>query len=122
MPTVILQRHETVLEIVLNRPEVLNTANRELIAELAAATSEAAEDRAARVVLLRGAGTHFCAGGDITMFGELIGLSPAERRKARTPSTKSGVAAQEAKHSASCRSCRSRTSPTDDWISALLAA
>ena len=82
MPTVILQRHETVLEIVLNRPEVLNTANRELIAELAAATSEAAEDRAARVVLLRGAGTHFCAGGDITMFGELIGLPPAERRKA----------------------------------------
>jgi len=27
-------------------------------------------------------GTHFCAGGDITMFGELIGLPPAERRKA----------------------------------------
>jgi len=30
MPTVILQRHETVLEIVLNRPEVLNAANHEL--------------------------------------------------------------------------------------------
>jgi 2-(1,2-epoxy-1,2-dihydrophenyl)acetyl-CoA isomerase len=82
MPTVILQRHEAVLEIVLNRPEVLNAANHQLIAELAAATGEAAEDRAARVVLLRGAGTHFCAGGDITMFGELIGLPPAERRKA----------------------------------------
>jgi 2-(1,2-epoxy-1,2-dihydrophenyl)acetyl-CoA isomerase len=82
MPTVILQRHEAVLEIVLNRPEVLNAANHQLIAELAAATGEAAEDRAARVVLLRGAGTHFCAGGDITMFGELIGLPPAERKKA----------------------------------------
>ena len=78
MPSVIVQRREAVLEILLNRPEVLNAANREMIGELAAATAEAAEDRSARVVLLRGAGTHFCAGGDITMFGELIGL-PAGR-------------------------------------------
>jgi 2-(1,2-epoxy-1,2-dihydrophenyl)acetyl-CoA isomerase len=82
MPSVILQRHEAVLEIVLNRPELLNAANRELISELAAATAEAAEDRSARVVLLRGAGTHFCAGGDITMFGELVKLPPAQRREA----------------------------------------
>src|ERR1700730_1888377 len=82
MPSVVVQRNDAVLQIVLNPPEVLNAANRELIAELAAATTEAAEDRKARVVLLRGAGTHFCAGGDITMFGELIGLPPAERRQA----------------------------------------
>jgi 2-(1,2-epoxy-1,2-dihydrophenyl)acetyl-CoA isomerase len=82
MPSVVLQRHETVLEIVLNRPELLNAANHELIGELAAAAAEAGEDRAVRAVLLRGAGTHFCAGGDITMFGELIRLAPAERRKA----------------------------------------
>jgi 2-(1,2-epoxy-1,2-dihydrophenyl)acetyl-CoA isomerase len=81
MPSVVLQRNEAVLEIILNRPEVLNAANRQLIAELADATAEAAEDRGARVVLLRGAGTHFCAGGDITMFGELIKLPPAERRR-----------------------------------------
>jgi 2-(1,2-epoxy-1,2-dihydrophenyl)acetyl-CoA isomerase len=82
MPSVIVQRHDAVFEIVLNRPEVLNAADRRLIAELAEATSEAAEDRKARAVLLRGAGGHFCAGGDITMFGELIGLASAERRKA----------------------------------------
>jgi len=82
MPNVILQRQEAVLEIVLNRPERLNAANRELIGELAAAAAEAAEDRRARAVLLRGAGTHFCAGGDITMFGELIELAPDERRRA----------------------------------------
>jgi 2-(1,2-epoxy-1,2-dihydrophenyl)acetyl-CoA isomerase len=82
MPSVILRRQDAVLEIMLNRPEVLNAANRELIAEFAAAAAEAAEDRAARVVLLRGAGTHFCAGGDITIFGELIGLPPAERHQA----------------------------------------
>jgi 2-(1,2-epoxy-1,2-dihydrophenyl)acetyl-CoA isomerase len=82
MPSVVVQRREAVFEIVLNRPEVLNAANRELIGDLAAATAEAAEDPTARVIVLRGAGSHFCAGGDIKMFGELIGLPAAERRKA----------------------------------------
>ena len=82
MPSVVLKRSDAVLEIILNRPEVLNAANRELISELAGLTAEAAEDRNARAVLLRGAGTSFCAGGDIRMFGELIELQPAERRRA----------------------------------------
>jgi len=82
MPSVVVERHEGVFEITLNRPEILNAVNRETIADLAAAVAEAAEDRAARAVLLRGTGTHFCAGGDITMFAELIRLAPAERQKA----------------------------------------
>ena len=82
MPDVVVERHEGVLEIILNRPEILNAVNRETIAALADAVAGAAEDRAARVVLLRGAGTHFCGGGDITMFAELIRLAPAERQKA----------------------------------------
>jgi 2-(1,2-epoxy-1,2-dihydrophenyl)acetyl-CoA isomerase len=76
MASVIVQRREAVLEIVLNRPAVLNAANREMIGELAAAAAEAEEDAVSRVVLLRGAGSHFCAGGDINMFGELISLEP----------------------------------------------
>jgi 2-(1,2-epoxy-1,2-dihydrophenyl)acetyl-CoA isomerase len=82
MPSVVVKRHEGVVEITLNRPEILNAVNYETITALAAAVAEAAEDPAARAVLLRGAGTHFCAGGDITMFAELIGLPPAERQKA----------------------------------------
>ena len=82
MASVVVERHEGVLEIILNRPDILNAVNRETIAALAAAVAEAAEDRGARVVLLRGAGTHFCAGGDITMFAELIRLPPAERQTA----------------------------------------
>jgi 2-(1,2-epoxy-1,2-dihydrophenyl)acetyl-CoA isomerase len=81
MPNVIVERHEAVLEIILNRPEVLNAVDRETISALAAAAAEAAEDKAARAVLLRGAGTHFCAGGDIGMFAELIRLPAEERRK-----------------------------------------
>jgi len=82
MPNVIVRRHDAVLEILLNRPEVLNAVDRGTISELAAAAAEAAEDASTRAVLLRGAGAHFCAGGDINMFGELIELPPAERRKA----------------------------------------
>jgi 2-(1,2-epoxy-1,2-dihydrophenyl)acetyl-CoA isomerase len=81
MPKVIVERRGAVLEIRLNRPEVLNAVDRETIAALAAAAAEAVEDRATRVVLLRGEGAHFCAGGDITMFGELIRLPPEERRE-----------------------------------------
>jgi len=82
MPSVVVERRGGVLEIILNRPEILNAVNRETIAALADAVAEAAEDRAARVVLLRGAGTHFCAGGDITMFADLIRLPRTERQTA----------------------------------------
>ena len=82
MPHVDVERRDAVFEITLNRPEILNAVNRETIAALAAAVAEAGDDRTSRAVLLRGAGTHFCAGGDITMFAELIRLTPAERQKA----------------------------------------
>jgi 2-(1,2-epoxy-1,2-dihydrophenyl)acetyl-CoA isomerase len=81
MPKVIVERRGAVGEIRLNRPELLNAVDRETIAALSAAVNQAAEDRDIRVVLLSGEGTHFCAGGDITMFGELIRLSPEERRR-----------------------------------------
>ena len=82
MPHVAVERRDAVFEITLNRPEILNAVNRETIAALAAAVAEAGDDRAARAVLLRGAGKHFCAGGDITMFAELIRLTPTQRQKA----------------------------------------
>jgi 2-(1,2-epoxy-1,2-dihydrophenyl)acetyl-CoA isomerase len=81
MQKVIVQRRGAVLEIRLNRAELLNAIDRETIEALAAAAAEAAEDRTARAVLLRGEGAHFCAGGDITMFGELIRLPSEARRK-----------------------------------------
>src|SRR5271169_1043626 len=81
MPNVIVEQRGAVFEITLNRPDVLNAVDRETIAALAAAAAEAAEDRTTRAVLLRGEGTHFCAGGDVTMFGELIRLPSEERRQ-----------------------------------------
>ncbi|HXC91424.1 MAG TPA: enoyl-CoA hydratase/isomerase family protein, partial [Stellaceae bacterium] len=81
MPKVVVERKGAVCEIRLNRPELLNAVDRETIAALAAAAADAAENADIRVVLLRGEGAHFCAGGDITMFGELIRLPLEERRR-----------------------------------------
>jgi 2-(1,2-epoxy-1,2-dihydrophenyl)acetyl-CoA isomerase len=82
MRTVIVIRTEGVFEIVLNRPEILNAANREMLADLAAATAAAEADGDTGAVLLRGAGSHFMAGGDIRMLGELVTLAPEARRRA----------------------------------------
>jgi 2-(1,2-epoxy-1,2-dihydrophenyl)acetyl-CoA isomerase len=82
MANVIVNRQDGVSEIILNRPGVLNAVNHETITELAAAAAEVADDRTTRAVLLRGAGAHFCAGGDVRMFDELIRLPPEERSKA----------------------------------------
>ncbi len=58
-----------VLEITLNRPEVRNAMSLAMVGELrqalAQAESTAGSERAIRVVVLRGAGGHFCAGGDL---------------------------------------------------------
>lgn len=58
-----------VLQITLNRPEVRNAMSlamvRELRQALAQAESTAGSEHATRVVVLRGAGGHFCAGGDL---------------------------------------------------------
>ena len=82
MRTIELGRADGIFEISFNRPDILNAANREMIEDLKTATAEAAADREARAVLLRGAGSHFMAGGDIRMFGGMIELAPDERRQA----------------------------------------
>jgi isohexenylglutaconyl-CoA hydratase len=58
-----------VLEITLNRPEVRNAMSLAMVGELRQALAQAESTvgtaQAIRVVLLRGAGGHFCAGGDL---------------------------------------------------------
>jgi len=54
-----------VLTLTLNRPEVGNALNDEVARAVADALGRAAADPAVRVVVLAGAGRHFCAGADI---------------------------------------------------------
>jgi enoyl-CoA hydratase len=60
-----LSRQGRVLTITLNRPAQRNAVNARLHAELAQVFNDAQHDAESDVVLLTGAGSAFCAGGDI---------------------------------------------------------
>lgn len=63
--TLALRREGPVLHITLNRPELRNAMSLVMVRELRAALAQAEMDGHTRVLVLRGAGGHFCAGGDI---------------------------------------------------------
>jgi isohexenylglutaconyl-CoA hydratase len=54
-----------VLHLWLNRPERRNALSAQMVDEIAATFAAIAADRSVRIVVLRGAGGTFCAGGDI---------------------------------------------------------
>ena len=62
----LLARHDgPVLHVTLNRPEQRNAMSLAMVLELRQALAQAEADGTTRVIVLRGAGGHFCAGGDI---------------------------------------------------------
>lgn len=63
--SLILERGDGVLQITLNRPDVLNSFNREMAQALRQVLAEAATDDSVRAVVLTGAGRGFCAGQDL---------------------------------------------------------
>ena len=68
--TLALRRDGAVLHVTLNRPELRNAMSMSMVRELRAMLGQAemkAELKAeTRVIVLRGAGGHFCAGADLT--------------------------------------------------------
>ena len=72
-----------VLHLWLNRPEVRNALSQQMLTEILATFAAIADDRAVRVVVLRGSGGTFCAGADIK------NLRPPARRRRRARPTRS---------------------------------
>ena len=68
--------------ITLNRPEKRNALSIELVEELRAALWEADDDKAVHCVILKGAGTSFCSGYDLTP-SRSVGHDGVDRRKGR---------------------------------------
>jgi enoyl-CoA hydratase len=64
-PSLLIERHDAVLEITLNRPEKLNAIDEEMHRELIDALGALADDREIRAVVLASTGKHFSAGGDL---------------------------------------------------------
>ena len=63
--TVLYDKQENVVTITLNRPDALNSINRQLRGELAEAITEFDGDSDAFVAIITGAGRAFCAGRDL---------------------------------------------------------
>ena len=64
--TLQVQTDRGVCTLTLNRPEVRNAMSLAMVSELLAALRAAEQDEGVRAIVLRGAGGHFCAGGDIS--------------------------------------------------------
>ncbi len=64
--TLALRRNGPVLHITLNRPEVRNAMSLTMVRELRAVLAQAEMRAETRVLVLRGAGGHFCAGADLS--------------------------------------------------------
>jgi len=73
-----LQVADYVAQVTLNRPEVHNAFDAELVARLTATFEELCEREDVRVVVLRGAGASFCAGADLQWMRAMINYSYAQ--------------------------------------------
>lgn len=80
MSTLLIRTERGVCHITLNRPEVRNAMSTEMVAELSANFAQIAADPSIRAVVIRGAGGHFCAGGDLKsmMAGGIKPVMPGE--------------------------------------------
>lgn len=67
--------------LTLNRPEVRNAFNDELIAALGKAIEAAGDDPQTRFLLLAGAGKVFCAGADLNWMEKAAGYSAQQNRE-----------------------------------------
>ena len=79
--TVLSEVADGVAWLTLNRPDSLNALNPEMVDGLLAALPEFERDQAVRCLVIRGAGDHFMAGGDLKAFGENLHQPPEARRR-----------------------------------------
>jgi len=88
MQFITLAHDGPVAQLKLNRPELHNAFNPEMISELHRCCQELAQDTSVRVVVLTGAGTSFCAGADLSWMRSTLeftredNLADAERMAA----------------------------------------
>ena len=75
--TLLVEEADGILNVTLNRPDVHNAFNEELIAE-AIDLFGALGDSTARAVVLRGTGPNFCAGADLNWMSRMVSYTRDE--------------------------------------------
>ena len=79
--TVLYDSDAGIVTLTFNRPKVMNALDASMREGLEAAVDRVEADPGVRVVVLKGAGGGFMAGGDIKFFTEITPLAPAERTR-----------------------------------------
>ena len=65
-----VEKEGKIASIILNRPKVMNAMSKEMIMGLRDAVQAIASDEGVQVLILKGAGDHFCSGADLNLFAE----------------------------------------------------
>jgi methylglutaconyl-CoA hydratase len=73
--TITVETHDRVARITLNRPDVHNAFNMQMLLDLIDAFGKLGNDGSVRVVVLTGEGKSFCAGADLQWMREIINYS-----------------------------------------------
>lgn len=79
--TILYDLEDNVLLITLNRPEILNAFNREMMAEMIDALNKADADDNVRAIIVTGAGRGFCAGADLSAGGNTFNAEARDDRE-----------------------------------------
>ena len=75
-----IEDHNKARTLWLNRPEVRNAFNDEMIDELTKAFLDASQDESLRVLVIRGRGESFCAGADLNWMKSMVNFSHEENK------------------------------------------
>ena len=79
--TILYDLEDNVLIITLNRPEILNAFNREMMTEMIDALDKADADDNVRAIIVTGAGRGFCAGADLSAGGNTFNAEARNDRE-----------------------------------------
>lgn len=78
---ILLETRGAVATLTFNRPEVRNAIDQQSIAHILEAVLQVEQDPSLRVLVVKGAGDHFIAGGDINFFKQSLEWTAEERRQ-----------------------------------------
>lgn len=78
--SILFAREGAIATLTLNRPDSLNSLDLAMMDALVGHATTLAADDSVRCIVIRGAGRHFMAGGDIRTFAANLGAPPAQRR------------------------------------------
>lgn len=77
----LVEKKDGIATLIMNRPESRNALSLEMRKALYDAVVDIESDDAIRCVVIKGAGDHFMAGGDVKAFGDYVKKSPDVRRQ-----------------------------------------